>query len=181
MKKAFTLIELLIVIAIIGILAVTVLLALNPAEAQKKSRDTLRIKDATTLQAAFEQLIDSGLAIPSGVGEVGNAAGVTSTATTGAATNVGVKSQSCSSSWLGATLDVCAYIRTVPLDPANGADRTVVGQATAQRMYYRAVINGSGYEIGVRQESTANATKVTGDGGNNDDWFEVFSGPNTQL
>lgn len=192
MRKAFTLIELLIVIAIIGILAVTVLLALNPAEAQKKSRDVQRVKDTSTLQAAFEQLIESGAVIPSDVNEVGNATGAVSSGGIGGA-NLGVKAQGCSDTavhWLGA-VNLCAYIKNVPLDPNNGTtrafatplnetDTTTVNQRLAT---YRAKISGSDYEINVRQESASNVSKIFSDGGDAaaTEWFEVFSGPNTTI
>lgn len=191
MRKAFTLIELLIVIAIIGILAVTVLLALNPAEAQKKSRDANRVKDATTLQAALEQLIDSGVVIPSAANEIGHANGAVSSSGfdegDGNLTNNGLKAQNCTNGthWMG-PIDLCTYIKTVPLDPNNGSPRTVANGAGADStdtvavpaMRYKAVIAGSDYEINVRQESTSNWQKVASDGGNADSWFEIFSGNN---
>src|SRR3989344_5245272 len=59
-SKGFTLIELLIVIGILAVLAVTLLLALNPAEAQKRTRDTKRLRDAATLQAIINQYLESG-------------------------------------------------------------------------------------------------------------------------
>ncbi len=52
-RCAFTLIELLIVIAIIAILAVVVLLALNPAELLRQSRDANRVSDMATLTNAL--------------------------------------------------------------------------------------------------------------------------------
>lgn len=51
--KGFTLLELLIVIAILAILSVTLVLVLNPAESLKKSRDTQRMSDMTTLKTAL--------------------------------------------------------------------------------------------------------------------------------
>ena len=54
-SKSFTLIELLIVIAIIGVLAVTVVMALNPGEAQKKARDAKRKLDLGVIKNAMEQ------------------------------------------------------------------------------------------------------------------------------
>ena len=51
--KGFTLLELLIVIAILAILATVVVLVLNPAETLKKTRDSQRLSDMNTLRAAI--------------------------------------------------------------------------------------------------------------------------------
>ncbi|MFH1048776.1 MAG: type II secretion system protein, partial [Patescibacteria group bacterium] len=51
--KGFTLLELLIVIAILAILSVTLVLVLNPAESLRKSRDTQRMSDLATLKTAL--------------------------------------------------------------------------------------------------------------------------------
>lgn len=51
--KGFTLLELLIVIAILAILATVIVLILNPAETLKKARDTQRISDLSTLKTAL--------------------------------------------------------------------------------------------------------------------------------
>jgi prepilin-type N-terminal cleavage/methylation domain-containing protein len=52
-RRAFTLIELLIVIAIIAILAVVVVLTLNPAELLRQSRDANRLSDLSTINEAI--------------------------------------------------------------------------------------------------------------------------------
>ena len=52
-KNGFTLLELLIVIAILAILSAALVLILNPAESMKKSRDTQRISDLSTLKTAI--------------------------------------------------------------------------------------------------------------------------------
>src|ERR1700722_17041719 len=52
-KEAFTLIELLIVIAIIAILSVVVILVLNPASLPQQSRDANRLSDMETLNTAL--------------------------------------------------------------------------------------------------------------------------------
>ena len=49
MKKAFTLVELLIVIAIIGILAIGILIALDPVEQTRKASDAIVVKLGITL------------------------------------------------------------------------------------------------------------------------------------
>lgn len=51
--KGFTLLELLIVIAILAVLSVTLVLVLNPSESLKKSRDTQRMSDLATLKTAI--------------------------------------------------------------------------------------------------------------------------------
>ena len=52
-KKGFTLLELLIVIAIIAILSVVLIVALNPAETLKKTRDSQRISDLSSVKTAL--------------------------------------------------------------------------------------------------------------------------------
>ena len=52
-KRGFTLLELLIVIAIISVLAVILILVLNPTEILKKSRDSQRLSDLGTLKTAL--------------------------------------------------------------------------------------------------------------------------------
>lgn len=52
-EGGFTLLELLIVIAIIAILSVALVFVLNPAETLKKSRDAQRISDLKTLKTAI--------------------------------------------------------------------------------------------------------------------------------
>ncbi len=52
-RKGFTLIELLVVIGIIAVLAVVVILTLNPAELLRQSRDSNRLSDTGTLKSAI--------------------------------------------------------------------------------------------------------------------------------
>lgn len=56
-KKGFTLLELLIVIAIIAILSAILIFVLNPAETLRKGRDSQRISDFATLNTAVALLI----------------------------------------------------------------------------------------------------------------------------
>jgi prepilin-type N-terminal cleavage/methylation domain-containing protein len=51
--KGFTLLELLIVIAILAVLSVALVLVLNPAESLRKSRDVQRMSDLATLKTAI--------------------------------------------------------------------------------------------------------------------------------
>ncbi|MBI2515233.1 type II secretion system protein [Candidatus Wolfebacteria bacterium] len=52
-KKGFTLLELLIVIAIISVLAAVAIFVLNPAETLREARDTQRVADLATLKTAL--------------------------------------------------------------------------------------------------------------------------------
>lgn len=54
-NKGFTLVELLIVIALLGVLAVTVLAAINPLEQLNRARDTGMESDASQLLAAIDR------------------------------------------------------------------------------------------------------------------------------
>ncbi len=56
-KKGFTLLELLIVIAILAILASVTFVALNPAELLKKSRDAQRLADLASVKTAINYYI----------------------------------------------------------------------------------------------------------------------------
>ncbi len=179
-EKAFTLVELLIVIGIIGILAVTLMISLNPAEAQKKSRDAKRIKDAGVLESVMVQLLNDGI----DVGSTADTLGGTAAAPASSATAANVQQQPCGASWLGLTGSMCSYLKSVPVDPQNNRTTSSVsaaGTVAAQLAVYRARISAGEYEINVRQESLSNATKVTGDGGNSTAWYEVFSGTNDLL
>ncbi|PKM91133.1 hypothetical protein CVU82_03710 [Candidatus Falkowbacteria bacterium HGW-Falkowbacteria-1] len=60
-KKAFTLIEILLAVALLVILASIVILAINPARQLAQTRNSRRYADVNTLQkAAYQYLIDNG-------------------------------------------------------------------------------------------------------------------------
>lgn len=159
-QKGFTLVEILIVVALIAILAVIALITINPAEAQKRSRDAQRLKEIGVLQGMMEQYISDN---PS-------ATGFTSESTDNAASN------NCSTTgWIGVNL--CSYANTLPKDPINRAATFALAGGTSSTgpVAYQILLDSNlRYKICTRLESVANATKLTTDGVSNS-YFEVYS------
>lgn len=162
LKKAqsgFTLVEILIVVALIAILAVIALVTINPAEAQKRSRDARRIKEMGTLQGILEQYLSDNPDFGGGTASSTDSSG----------------SNSCNAGWIG--IDVCNYANTVPVDPLNrSAEYTLTdGAVTTGTLQYQVLVDDNlRYRICTRMESAANAAKLTEDGEAND-FFEVYS------
>lgn len=172
LQKAFTMVELLIVIGIIGTLSVVVIANLNPGETQKKLRDTERIKGVTEIYNAIEAHVNAG-----------NFIGATaSRLSTGTAT-----SQVC-----GATnftlFDLCPYLKRVPLDPRQGRSTQFLtrtaGTLTTQNGAYRLRIDAQGeFKVSTRLESTSNQAKLANDNGSDataapngsPDYYEIFT------
>lgn len=95
-KLGFTLLELLIVIAIIAILSVVVVLFINPTEMLKKGRDVQRISDLATIKTAISLFLqDSAL----------NSLGTSTVCGTSPTPNSGTKIRSTVASSTSAYLD----------------------------------------------------------------------------
>ena len=56
-RKAFTLLELLIVIGILAILSTTVMIVINPADLLARARDSNRISDLSTVNSAINAFV----------------------------------------------------------------------------------------------------------------------------
>jgi type II secretory pathway pseudopilin PulG len=189
--NAFTIVELLVVIGIIGVLAITLLALLNPAEAQRRSRDAKRLRDANTLQAIVNQYLEDGNTFGSVC--TGSADGGTTPGTPCTSANVTGDTSTCDNiavsggvgNWLGGTsADLCSYAQAIPVDPVNGAAVCVSNTNTTvdcSNVVYRVAVLGRSYEINVRQESINNDSRVTGDTGDSTAWVEIYNGVNTLM
>lgn len=155
----FTLVELLVVIGILGVLAVTLLLALNPAEAQRKTRDTQRLRDASTIQTAIEQYINDGGDVSLFTSQVLESQKVDGTGTP--TTEKGSQPCGAGEHWL--KVNLCPYLKQVPVDPNNGDDRQCAHDDVCD-MTYKFQYDQGDYDIQVPLESTSNMSKVNGNG-----------------
>lgn len=116
-KQGFTLIEILIVVAIIGILASVVLVGLGPA--QQAGRDARRLSDLHQVQNGLELYYNKCGFYP------GSAASGACTASNNAAT-AGYTDMS--AAIVGSSLG----INTMPLDPTNAAPRVYMFRTNGQ-------------------------------------------------
>jgi prepilin-type N-terminal cleavage/methylation domain-containing protein len=114
---AFTLIELLIVIAIIATLAIVVFVALNPAQRFSDTRDARRTADAQTILTAIHAyIVDNKGALPSGL-TTGMSEVQLGSAGSGCAVSTGgcsVAATACTN--LSTPLE--KYLKTIPIDPS---------------------------------------------------------------
>ena len=172
LNKGFTLIELLVVIAILGILATLVVLAINPAEAQRKGRDATRLSDLATIRKAIDLSIADGKLLP----------GTVATPVTG--TSAGSRDAASASNYL--SMDVSKYLSVLPIDPRqNATDATLLTDGTTQiaagSMVYSFTSNGKTYELNAYIESTDNVAIPANDGGTSNLLYEIGTNPGLTL
>jgi prepilin-type N-terminal cleavage/methylation domain-containing protein len=168
--RAFTLIELLIVIAIIAILSVVVVLTLNPTGTFAQSRDQNRLGDMDTLAHAIS-LFQDDAAIVNGAGSMGTANTVyVSLPDPNATTTAGSNCTSLNlpilptgygyhcagpsfyrkvdgTGWIPVNfsgMSTGSPVGTLPVDPVN---------SSSSRLYYTYTTNGSRYETTSVMES----------------------------
>jgi len=127
-QKGFTLLEILLVVAIIAILAGIVILAINPTKQLAESRNAQRRADVNTiLSAVYQYTIDN------------NGAPASITTTQAEICNTGVAASTCTTNSL-VDLSVLTtneeYLTSVPTDPTgsstNGAGYEIVATANGR-------------------------------------------------
>jgi prepilin-type N-terminal cleavage/methylation domain-containing protein len=120
-KKGFTLIEILLVVAIISILLVVVFAALNPAQRLQDTRNARRWNDVNQVLSAVQHCIldadgdygTCGLTNPLVQSQLGTCASGGATLCTGA-----------DAVCLDLSTELASYIKSLPLDPSGGSAAT---------------------------------------------------------
>ncbi len=139
MKKAFTLIELLIVIAILGILAVGLLIALDPIEQTRRASDTTIVQSAGEIKNAVARYYASKLYYPwcLSTSTPGNCTyaggGCTADTTAGNIANFNIGTGSCANTVVMTNLTTTGELKTNP--PANIANALWLITTTAGTAY----------------------------------------------
>lgn len=155
----FTLVELLVVVAIIAVLAGVVIVAINPAALLQKSRDATRLQDLENLHKALSLSLADGEII------LTDTSGACATCTSLS----GTQAIDGSAGWVKFTIPagktgLAKYIPALPTDPTNSALSVYTYGGTAVP---------AGYELNMVLESPDNAAKMTTDGGNNVARWEI--------
>lgn len=184
-KKGFTLIELIIVIAVIAILATTVILVLNPAVILAEARDSQRIADLGQMNTALSLYLAQSTAVDLDVAGVcgtdwwssasaaanGNKPFATPAAVTAARTHTATPRAIDGTGWIAVDLSsggASPALSAFPFDPTN----TVTGVNTTA-LIYSYQCSGTSYELNANMESTKYQTDEGNDGGNQASIYEV--------
>ncbi len=146
-SRAFTLLEMLLVIAIIAILAGIVIIAINPARQLAQARNAQRSSDLRALHSAVNQYYIENREWPSNLSTVTTLTEIcnTGTGTTTHSVNCGTL--------VDLSSLVPTYIPAIPTDPQVTASLPFTNTAHAQ------TTNGTGYEIAL--DSTTQMVMLT--------------------
>ncbi len=120
-NQGFTLLEILLVVAAIGILAGIVILAVNPAKQLADTRNAERKVDVNTISSAvYQYVIDNNGSFPSAIDSVATSSQVVGIAGSGCDTTCTATTTVAACANLGATL-APTYLVSIPTDPTSGS------------------------------------------------------------
>ena len=164
-ESAFTLLEVLVTIAVISVLATVLVLAINPGEMLRRSRDSKRLSDIGTIRRAVDLALadDQDMLATLGVIDINTSTDVTNFA--------------------GAGIDLSRYLPVIPQDPsysaAGGSAQVIAADCTngtIAEISYKFWSDGEAYILRANMESLSNCEIVQNDG-NNNSTYEVGTEP----
>jgi prepilin-type N-terminal cleavage/methylation domain-containing protein len=179
-SRGFTLVELLIVIAILAVLSVTVVLVLNPAELLRQSRDSTRLSDLDSINRSIALFLTDVATTTWAATTTCTAATGTLDSPNGTACQLNTATAIDGSGWVrginfGAITGGSPLAR-LPIDPVNVASTTAcAGTVDGCYYVYRSSASFGRYKLFANMESTKFAPQGTNakDGGNVNDWYET--------
>jgi len=119
-SRGFTLIEVLLVVALISILAGIVILAINPTKQLGEGNNAQRRADVNTIiNAIYQYAIDNNGSMPSGIDSVTGTSQILGTDGSGCDSTCTAASSTAACVDLSGTL-APTYIVSIPQDPVNG-------------------------------------------------------------
>lgn len=134
-NKGFTLLEVLLVVAAIGILAGIVIVALNPGKQLGDTRNAQRRSDVNALlNSIYQYAIDNNGTLPSGIDSITTSSQVFGTAASGLDSTCTATTTVAAGADLSADL-VPVYLVGIPFDPQTG-------DATNTDYYVNQDVNG---------------------------------------
>lgn len=122
-SSGFTLIELLIVITIISALAVTVFVALNPAQRLLDARNARRTSDVDSILTALHTfIVDNKGTYPTGLASTGTAETLLGTGAAAVCSPVisGGCNVAAGTACVNLGSDLAKYLKSMPIDPTGG-------------------------------------------------------------
>lgn len=176
--KGFTLVELLVVLGIVAVMSTVVIIALNPVELLKQSRDSGRISDLNTIGSALSAFsADVGqINATSSVVYVSLPSSVSDCSNLGLPALPGGWSYACSTSanykkadgtgWIPINFGSLSFgspLSQMPVDPTN---------SSSTGLYYTFVLSGTNWELTAILESVKYGPKMVIDGGLSSNAYE---------
>jgi prepilin-type N-terminal cleavage/methylation domain-containing protein len=171
-NRGFTLVELLIVIAILAVLSVTVVVVLNPAELLRQARDSRRLSDLNAIHRAVSLFLTDQSAATWAASYNCTATGTPPMGATGCTLSSSTAVNG--TGWVDVDLTAVTSgspLSTLPLDPANGAGQFYAFKKTPSMTW----------ELDAALESTKYSALESTDGGDNASWYEIGNDANLNL